>query len=65
LSRRFLRKILKINLSAAGQDAKEVAQFIVHVGRGTDGAGNLGLEALPVAFSQAMDGDSYRAFGHV
>ena len=49
----------------AGQNAKKVAQFIIHVGGRTHGVGDLGLEPFPVAFSQAMHRHSRRAFGHV
>jgi hypothetical protein len=49
----------------AGQNAKKVAQFIIHVSGATHGMGNLGLEPFPVALSQAMHRHSHRAFGHV
>src|ERR1039457_2589219 len=44
----------------AGQDAKKVAQFIIHVSGGTHGVGNLRLEPFPVAFSQAMKSEERR-----
>jgi hypothetical protein len=49
----------------AGQNAKKVAQFIVHISGGTYGVGKLRPEPFPVAFSPAMHRHSHRAFGPV
>ena len=47
---------------AGEEDGEEVAEFVVDVGGGGDGLGDLGFHGFAETLAEAVDGDFHRAF---